>query len=58
MEYYNLYYLGNKLNNRPVDKEQLDNIMNTKNINKRNPITGKLEHIITKQINIVKTIII
>jgi hypothetical protein len=58
MEYYNLYYLGNKLNNRPVDKEQLNNIMNEKNISKRNPLTGKLDHILTKQISIVKTIII
>lgn len=58
MNYYNLYYKESKLNNRPVNKDDLGNIMKAKNICKRNMITGKLENIPTNRIHIVKTIII
>lgn len=58
MKYYNLYYLDNKLNNRPITESQLENIMNQKNIYKRNSITNKIENIPTDKIQIIKTILI
>jgi len=58
MKYYNLYYLGTKINNRPIDEDEIDTIKQSKQIYKKNQITNKLESIDVKNIKFVKTIII
>ena len=58
MKYYNLYYLGSKINNRPITEEEVDNIKQHMQIYKKNQITNKLEAIHVADINFVKTIII
>lgn len=58
MKYYNLYSKDLKLNNRPINEEELENIMKAKKIGKRDPITGKLVHIPINQIKVIKTILI
>ena len=58
MEYYNIYYHGKKLNNRPIPEDQIPEIKSKDEIYKRNSITNTLEKIQTKKINFVKTIII
>lgn len=58
MKYYNLYYFGSKINNRPLTEEETDNIKNQTQIYKKNNINNKLESISVKDINFVKTIII
>ena len=58
MKYYNLYYRDSKINNRPITEQDLEVVKKSKNISKRNFITGKLELIPVNQIEVVKTIII
>lgn len=58
MKYYNIYYKGLKINNRPLTDEDTEFIKNENFINKKNMITNKIEQIPTNQIKFVKTIII
>lgn len=58
MRYYNIYYKENKLNNRPLTEDEINNIKEAKEIYKRNNVSGKLESIDTSKINYIKTIII
>ena len=58
MIYYNLYYGDIKLNNRPINKTELNSIKESKTIYKRNNITEKLEEVPIDKIRIIKTILI
>lgn len=58
MKYYNLYYLDSKLNNRPLNDEELEAVKKSRMISKRNSVTGKLENIPINNIRIIKTILI
>ena len=51
---YNLYYNNERLNKRPITKEELDRVQQSKVINKYNERTQTLVPISTSQINIVK----
>jgi len=58
MTYYNLYYKGNKLNNRPISEEEKTIILKNKEIFKQNKINKTLNKINTNEIHFIKTIII
>ena len=58
MNYYNIYYKDNKLNNRPLSEDEVFNVKNLKEIYKRNTISNKLEKIDTSKITYIKTILI
>lgn len=58
MNYYNIYYKDNKLNNRPLSEDEISNVKNLKEIYKRNNISNKLEKIDTSKITYIKTILI
>jgi len=58
MNYFNLYFKGRKLNNRPVTDEEISEIKKKKEIYKRNNITNNLEKISINEIQYVKTILI
>lgn len=58
MNYFNLYFKGRKLNNRPVTENEIFEIKKKKEIYKRNNITNDLEKISTNEIQYVKTILI
>ena len=58
MNYYNIYYRGKKLNNRPINDIEIQAIKEKKEIYKRNELTNNLENIPTNNISIIKTIII
>lgn len=58
MKHFNLYYKDIKINNRPINEQELESIKRSEVISKRNNITGKIESIPVDKINIVKTIII
>lgn len=58
MKYYNLYYLDSKLNNRPLNEEELETVKKSRMISKRNSVTCKLENIPINNIRIIKTILI
>lgn len=58
MNYFNLYFKGRKLNNRPITEEEISEIKKKKEIYKRNNITNDLEKIPINQIQYVKTILI
>ena len=58
MTYYNLYYKGNKLNNRPISEEEKTIILKNKEIFKQNQINKTLNKINTNEIHFIKTIII
>lgn len=58
MKYYNLYYLGTKINNRPITEEEANTIKQSEQIYKKNQITNKLESVDVNNIKFVKTIII
>ena len=47
-----------KINNRPLTQEQLDEVLKTNEIHKRNNITNKLESIPVNKLNVIKTIIL
>ena len=58
MNYYNIYFKGQKINNRPLTDEELKNIKEQKEIYKHNNITNSLEKISTNDVYAVRTIII
>lgn len=58
MKYFNIYYLDRKLNNRPLNEEELDAMKKSKIIQKRNSVTGKLETIPINKIRVINTILI
>jgi hypothetical protein len=58
MNYYNIYYKGKKLNNRPLTNSDVDEIKEKKEIYKRNNLTNKLDRIPVNSIQYVKTILI
>ena len=58
MIYYNLYYKGNKLNNRPISEEEKTTILDNKEVLKQNKINKTLNKINTNEIHFIKTIII
>lgn len=58
MIYYNLYYKGNKLNNRPISEEEKTTILENKEVFKQNKINKTLNKINTNEIHFIKTIII
>ena len=58
MNYYNIYFKGKKITNRPLNDEELKNVKEQKEIYKHNNITNSLEKISTNDIYAVKTIII
>ena len=58
MIYYNLYYKGNKLNNRPISEEEKTKILNNKEVFKQNKVNKTLNKINTNEIHFIKTIII
>ena len=58
MIYYNLYYKGTKLNNRPVSEEEKTTILDNKEVFKQNKINKTLNKINTNEIHFIKTIII
>ena len=58
MNYYNIYFKGKKINNRPLNDEELKNVKEQKEIYKHNNITNSLEKISINDIYAVKTIII
>ena len=58
MIYYNLYYKGNKLNNRPISEEEKTKILNNKEVFKQNKINKTINKINTNEIHFIKTIII
>lgn len=58
MIYYNLYYKGNKLNNRPISEEEKVTILDNKEVFKQNKVNKTLNKINTNEIHFIKTIII
>ena len=58
MIYYNLYYKGNKLNNRPISEEEKTTILENKEVFKQNKVNKTLNKINTSEIHFIKTIII
>lgn len=58
MIYYNLYYKGNKLNNRPISGEEKTTILENKEVFKQNKVNKTLNKINTNEIHFIKTIII
>lgn len=58
MKYYNIYYKGVKINNRPLTQEMADSLRNEKVIYKKNSVTNKLDSIEIDKIKFVDTIII
>lgn len=58
MIHYNLYYKGNKLNNRPISEEEKTTILKNKEIFKQNKLSNTLNKINTSEIHFIKTIII
>jgi hypothetical protein len=58
MKYFNLYYLDTKLNNRPLNEDELETFKKSKIVSKRNSITGKIENIPVDRIRVIKTIVI
>lgn len=58
MKYFNLYYLDSKLNNRPLNEDELETFKKSKIVSKRNSITGKIENIPVDRIRVIKTIVI
>ncbi len=58
MNYFNIYYLDRKLNNRPLTEEELDAVKKSHIIQKRNSVTCKLENIPINKIRVIKTILI
>ena len=55
---YNLYYKGNKLNNRPISEEEKTTILENKEVFKQNKVNKTLNKINTNEIHFIKTIII
>ena len=51
---YNIYYQNERINNYPISKEELDNILQQKFIGKRNEDNKEVMRIPTSDINIIK----
>ena len=58
MIHYNLYYKGNKLNNRPISEEEKTTILKNKEIFTQNKLGNTLNKINTSELHFIKTIII
>lgn len=58
MEAYNIYYNSQLVNNRPISKEDIINVLNNGNIIKQNKITKEYEEIPLSKIKIVKCTVI
>lgn len=58
MEAYNIYYNSELVNNRPILKDDIINVINNGNIIKQNKITKEYEQIPLNKIKIVKCTII
>lgn len=58
MKYYNIYYKGSKINNRPLSEEMVESLYNEKSIYKKNILTNKLDSINIDKLKFVETIII
>lgn len=58
MEAYNIYYNSQLVNNRPISKEDIINVLNNGNIIKQNKITKEYEEIPLHKIKIVKCTVI
>lgn len=58
MKCFNIYYKDVKINNRPLNDEDIKSIKESKIIYKRNNITNKLESIPVNKIKIIKTVLI
>lgn len=55
---YNIYYNNEKINSRPLDKEDVDLIMKEHTISKINKYTDDIKQISTEKIEIVKCYVI
>ena len=55
---YNIYYNNEKINSRPLDKEDVDLIMKEHTILKINKYTDDIKQISTEKIEIVKCYVI
>lgn len=55
---YNIYYNNEKINSRPLDKEDVDLIMKEHTISKINKYTDDIKQISTERIEIVKCYVI
>lgn len=55
---YNIYYNNEKINSRPLDKEDVDLIMKERTISKINKYTDDIKQISTERIEIVKCYVI
>ncbi len=58
MNYYNIYFKGQKLNNRPINEDEINQVKSKDEIYKRNKLTNTLYKIPTNKIQYVKTILI
>lgn len=58
MEAYNIYYNSELVNNRPISKEDITNVINNGSIIKQNKITKEYEQIPLNKIKIVKCTVI
>jgi hypothetical protein len=58
MEAYNIYYNSELVNNRPILKDDIINVINNGNIIKQNKITKEYEQIPLNKIKIVKCTVI
>lgn len=58
MEAYNIYYNSELVNNRPILKDDIVNVINNGNIIKQNKITKEYEQIPLNKIKIVKCTVI
>ena len=58
MEAYNIYYNSELVNNRPILKDDIINVINNGNIIKQNKITKEYEQIPMNKIKIVKCTVI
>ena len=55
---YNIYYNNEKINSRPLDKEDVDLVMKERTISKINKYTDDIKQISTERIEIVKCYVI
>jgi hypothetical protein len=55
---YNIYFNNEKINSRPLDKEDVDLIMKERTISKINKYTDDIKQISTEKIEIVKCYVI
>lgn len=58
MEAYNIYYKNEKINKRPLSKEDVETIKKYPYISKRNPFTNQITEMEIKNLQFIKCIII